>query len=82
MQYRLTVQWRNTTNGGWFLDVADANSIPIASGIPLVTGVNLLAPYTYLGIGGKLFVATDGNASAVPTYSNLGQTSHLYFVTQ
>jgi hypothetical protein len=53
----------------------------LVSGIPLVTGVDLLAPYAYLGFGGELLVATDGNTAAVPTYANLGTGSHLYFVT-
>ena len=78
--YRATLQFRNAA-GSWFLDIADQHQVLLIGGIPLVTGVDLLAPYQYAGIGGQLFVSTDGNPSANPTYLNLGTTSHLYFVT-
>lgn len=77
--YRMTVQWRETDMGGWVLDIADANSGPIVSGIPLVTGADLLAQYEYLGIGGALFVQTDHDITAPPTFDNLGLAGHLYF---
>lgn len=80
-QYEMTVQWRDTVGGGWFLDVADGDGSPIVSGIALVTGADLLAQYAYLGIGGSLYVATDGDADQVPTFTNLGGECHLYFMT-
>jgi Domain of unknown function (DUF6983) len=79
--YNLTLMWRSVDSlGGWVLDVADASNNPIVQGIPLVTGCDLLRQYRYLGFGGGLWVLTDGDATAIPTYTNLGQTSHLYFV--
>ena len=78
--YQLTLQWRNAANG-WFLDIADSLSNAVVSGIPLVTGLDLLAQYKYLGIGGQLWVMSDGTPANVPTYTNLGTTSHLYFLT-
>jgi hypothetical protein len=80
MQYQMSVTWRDAVSGGWFLDIADAGGNQIVSGIPLVTGVDLLAQYAYLGINGQLWVATDGNPTAVPIYQNLGVASHLYFI--
>ena len=80
VQYSLTVWW-NAITEGWFLDIASASNSPILSGIPLVTGADLLAQYAYLGIGGSLIVQTDGDVQAIPTYKNLGSASHLYFVT-
>jgi hypothetical protein len=50
------------------------------SGIPLVTGVDLLSQYSYLGIPGALLVTTDRGAGEVPTFDGLGVTSHLYYV--
>jgi hypothetical protein len=76
--YQLTLMWRDTDQGGWFLDIADAQSNPIISGIALVPGANLLAQYGYLGFGFVLFVQTDNDPTAPPTYDNLGQQSHLY----
>lgn len=78
--YQMRVWWNNATNGGWTLDIADASGVPIVQGIPLVTGANLLRQYAYLGLNqGILSVQTDFDIDAVPTFTNLGQTSHLYF---
>lgn len=80
--YQATVLWRAADMGGWVLDLATGDvGAPIVSGIPLVTGVNLLEQYEYLGIGGSLIVQTDHDVDAVPTFDNLGSTAHLYFVT-
>lgn len=81
VQYQLTLIWRDDPQGGWVLDIADANSSPILSGVPLVTGADLLAQYAYLGFGGQLVVQTDHDVDAAPTFGNLGSSSHLYFVT-
>lgn len=76
--YRLAVTWRDPY--GWFLDIADTNGLLLLSGMPLVTGVDLLGQYAYLGIPGKLVVVSDGDPTAVPTFDNLGTGSHLYYV--
>jgi len=81
VQYQMTLQWRDAVNnGGWVLDIADSTGNPLISGIPLVTGVDLLAQYKYVGIGVELWVQTDA-ADVVPTYTNLGIQSHLYAIT-
>ena len=76
---RLTVAWRNTGGAGWVLDIADTNGVPAVMGIPLTTGTDLLAPYRHIGIPGGLWVQTDGDIAAVPTFANLGTASHLYW---
>jgi hypothetical protein len=81
VQYQMTLMWRAAPQGGWVLDIADSAGNEIVSGIPLVTGCDLLGQYAYLNFGGELWVQTDADAAAVPTYDNLGTTSHLYFVT-
>ena len=81
VSYRMTVRWIDDVDGGWVLDIADSSDAPIVSGIPLITGADLLAQYGYLGFGGELGVQTDTDLDAVPTYTNLGVTSHLYFLT-
>ena len=78
--YNLTIHW-NAPSAAWILDIADAGKNPMVSGIPLVTGTDLLAQYAYLGFGGQLIAQTDNDTSAVPTYANLGQGGNLYFVT-
>jgi hypothetical protein len=77
--YRLTTHYANAPEGGWLLDIADAGDVPLACGLPLVTGRDMLEALAYLGIGVILFVLTDGAPQAVPTYQNLGVDSHLYF---
>lgn len=79
--YRLTFYWNNAPSGGWMLDVADSNDVPLISGIAVVTGANLLEQYDYIMIGGALQVQTDFDLNAVPTFQNLGVTSHIYFIT-
>lgn len=81
VNYRLTVKWSASAMGGWFLDIATPEDVPVISGIPLVTGANLLAQYDYLGFTGGLAVQTDFDVYATPTFDNLGQRSHLFFVT-
>lgn len=81
VQYQFTLQYRNASaGGGWVLDIADSSGNKILSGIPLVTGCNLLEQYAYIGFGGELWVQSDLDAGAVPTYENLGISSHVYFV--
>jgi hypothetical protein len=79
--YKLNFYW-NAPNATWMLDIADANDVPLVQGIPIVTGLDLLAPYKYLGFVGSLVVQTDTNPDAVPTYANLGTTGHVFFVVQ
>lgn len=79
IQYHFVLKW-NYIGNNWVIDIEDQSNNPIVSGIPLVTGADLLAQYASLGIGVELFVQTDNNADAIPTYTNLGSDSHLYFV--
>jgi len=80
VQYRLTVRW-NWVNASWVIDIADSSNVPILSGIPMVTGADLLEQFGYLGFGGQLIAQTDNNPDVVPTFTDLGGTGHLYFVT-
>lgn len=76
--YTLTIVYR----GMWVMDIADQSGNPLVCGLALVTGADLLAQFAYLGLGGAMRVASDGaDQGAVPTYTNLGQKSHLYWIT-
>lgn len=79
VQYRLTIHWCDPAQC-WIIDIADTNSVPILSGVPMVTGADLLEQFAYLGIGGELIAQTDNDPTAVPTFTDLGNTGHLYFV--
>lgn len=78
--YNLRFAFANVDQGGWFMDISDGNGVSLLCGVPLVTGADLLAQYPDLGIGGKLWVQSDGaDPGKVPGYADLGVTSHLYF---
>jgi len=78
--YGFNVQW-NVNNASWIIDIADASGNPIVSGIPVVTGVDLLGQFGYLGFGFQLVAQTDNSPDTVPTFDNLGTTAHLYAIT-
>lgn len=80
-EYRLTLRYLNADQGGWILNIADTEGTAILSGVPLVTGADLLAQYQHLGFGGSLVVLTSGDTDAVPSFTGLGSESRLYFVT-
>lgn len=77
--YGMKLKWNGAANC-WMLDISDATGKALVSGIPLITGADLLEQYRYLGIPGQLFVQTDNDTDAVPTKANLGTNGHLYFV--
>lgn len=77
--YTLTVVW-NWVNASWILNIADASGNPILSGIPMVTGADLLEQFSYLGFGFQLIAQTDNAPDVVPTFADLGSTGHLYAI--
>jgi hypothetical protein len=79
VNYKLTFRWNDPAQI-WMMDIADSSGNPIISGIPLITGADLLAQYGYLNFGGALIVQSDVMPDAVPTLANLGKQGHLYFV--
>ena len=77
--YQVRKVWRTDT---WYIDIADADGNPIISGMPLVTGADLLAQLEHLGLGGMLQVATGGqNPDQMPSYGGMGSQSQLYWTT-
>lgn len=81
ISYNLTTRFNDQDDAGWVIDLADANNVPLFAGLPLVTGGNLLDGLEYLGIGGELWVYTNGDTNAVPTVDNLGTDCNLYFLS-
>lgn len=79
--YRMRVLYNEADEGGWTLDIGDAEGVLLLAGLPLVTGVDLFAPHRHLGFGGSLVVTTDRDTGETPTREGLGLTSHVYFVT-
>jgi hypothetical protein len=81
-QYYMRFIYRDAAMGGWCLDIYDDQFNPLICGMALVTGTDLLAQYAYLNIPGQLWVQSDGDPIAVPTFDNLGTRSHVYWVTE
>jgi hypothetical protein len=77
--YQLLVKWCGPASS-YTLDISDQGGAPIVTGLPLVTGRNLLEPFGNLGLGGALYVQSDGDTWAVPQYADLGVTGRLYWV--
>lgn len=83
VEYQITCRWNNASEGGWFIDIANASTnTMLVTDIPLVTGLDILEPFGYLGIKGRMVVFTDNDATAVPTLKSLGVNSNLYFITE
>jgi len=79
VQYSLTVRWCPPSSC-WILDIDSVVGDSILRAIPLVPGVDLLAQYAHLKIGGSLYVQSDSDQYAIPSYTSLGVSGHLYFV--
>ncbi|KKL38621.1 bacteriophage protein [Burkholderia contaminans FFH2055] len=77
--YQLTLIYRGPA--GWVLDIADDSENPIVTGIPLVTGVDLLGQYKHLGFEGRMWVQGAEDPDDTPTYADLGTGSRLFWVT-
>jgi hypothetical protein len=78
---RLRLTWCSSDEGSWVMDILDLNNVYLLSGIPLITGADLLSQFAYLGISGQLWCTTLGNSSIPPTFSNLGTEGKLLYVT-
>ena len=77
--YVMTVRW-NKAAQCWVFDLADQEGTDVLTGVPIVTGANLLEQFDYLEFGGALIAQSDSDIDAVPTFTNLGTEGHLYFV--
>lgn len=69
----------NSVAGYWELEVADAAGVPIVTALPLLAGVNLVEGYPGLPTG-VLAIITDGDETADPTLTSLGDDSKLYYL--
>ena len=77
--YQLTCKWCDPA-AAWTLDIATDGGEALVSGIPIVTGIDLLEQHRHLGIAGQLMAQTDGDTWAPPTQTNLGVAGRLYFI--
>lgn len=79
VSYHLKVKWNKFSNA-WVLDIQDSQQNNILTGVPMVTGCDLLEQYGYLEIGGAMVVQSTNNPNLVPDYTTLGSTGNLFFI--
>jgi len=79
INYQMRILWRENS---WFLDLNDGNGAAIITGIPLITGADLLAQYVYLQLGFGLWVLSDTTLNDAPGEYDLGYSAHLCLVTE
>lgn len=80
--YTLINRWNPMDEGGWLIDILDADENPILMCLPLVTGTDLFQQHKHLGLPGMLIVFTDGDDGALPTLENLGSESNAWLVIE
>ena len=72
----LAVRWMDAPEGGWLLDMADAEGVPFVSGIPLsLLPHQIMETSAYLGLGGALLLSGD----EPPSPDTLGRGVDLLF---
>jgi hypothetical protein len=66
----------------WVINISDAAGNLLIGGVPLITGANLLTQYRqYVGPPGQLLVISDHlPPDAVPNFTDLGVTGHLFYL--
>jgi hypothetical protein len=79
VRYQIAAHWCDPL-GVWVLDIADLDGHAIVSGIPMITGADLLAQYAYLNFGGLLLAQSDFDWTVPPTFDTLGRFGHLYWI--
>ncbi|WP_417643817.1 phage baseplate plug family protein [Acinetobacter baumannii] len=61
----------------WYLDIYQANAELIACGIPLVSGIDILSPYSHL-INGSMYVQ-NLNEDESQSFNDLGTNIKLFW---
>jgi hypothetical protein len=85
--YLFSFKWNRISNC-WILDISDPiGGEGILTGIPLITGVDLLEqfPYETIGENGHFIVYTAAIRVApdsVPTFDNLGVEGRLFYISK
>lgn len=64
VNYSILTLWRD--DAGWIIDLLDSSGKAIVTGIPLVTGANLLAQFAYLNLGLALLQIVGGDKLIIP----------------
>lgn len=63
---------------GWVADMMDQAGTEIFTGVPLVSGTDILEPYRYMGFNGSLIFVCDETTGEL-SFSEFGRKNRLYF---
>lgn len=80
-EFTFRFAWADSPDGGWFMDISTVDGTPLARGLPLTAGENVLQQFDYLGIPGAIYVQTDADQFVEPTYDNFGLNGRVLLVT-
>jgi hypothetical protein len=76
--YQFNLYWNDRSNV-WLMDLVNPTTqTPIVTGLALVLGADLLAPYS-LGIG-SLIVIDETGTHTEATVTSLGTTTNVYWI--
>lgn len=77
--YHLRVMWSQPSNC-WVLDIETFERVPLLTGVPLVTGCDILEQFGYLAFNGAMVVQSSDDPDKVPDSTTLGGTGNLFFI--
>lgn len=73
VNYQLKLVYRKR----WYLDIYQTNAVSVALGIPLVSGVDILSPFSHV-ISGSMYVQ-NLNEDESQSFSDLGTNIKLFW---
>jgi hypothetical protein len=79
LEYTVRFYFIDTAEGGWMMDLYDLQQRPLARGLALVAGEDVLQQHKYLGVQGEIRVLVDQDPLQEPTFENFGGTGRVTF---
>ena len=80
VRYNVKKYWNDYAQY-WVMDFSDVNNNKLLSGVPLVSGVDILGQFKHLGLTGDLRIISDDGLSVEADYDTIGIKSHLYWTS-
>jgi len=86
VEYLLTFRWSQRV-GQWSLSIADANAVPLYTGIPLTVGTRMLPYYAGVRVIPGVMVVADTSVDGLtgdldPGFDDLGDRFQLLYYTR
>lgn len=81
IDYQILLTYKNVTEGGWVIDIADKTGVNLVAGLPLITGADILGQHQHHGFKGSLTIESSDGLDHIPTFDNLGIDTLLIWTT-